>query len=340
MKEFTTLGIDLAKSIFHLIGMNDQGKIVLRKKLKRKELLPFVAQCPQCLIGIEACSGAHYWGREFEKLGHKVGIMAAKFVAPYRTGDKNDINDAIAICEAVRRPNIWFVPVKTIDQQAVLTLHRVRQGLVAERTSKVNQLRGILSEYGLVMPKGIYSAYKLIPRVLEDANNGLPHLARELIQDIWNHIQYVHDKILSYDRDLAKLVRNNTKAKRLMTIPGVGEQVATGVVASVSDPRLFKNSRQFAAWLALVPRQYSTGGNIRLGRITKRGDKYLRMCLVHGARAVIANLRDKQDKVSCWVREIIKRRGYLRAVVALAARNARLIWTLLIKQEDYKVQMV
>ena len=264
--------------------------------------------------------------------------MAAKFVEPYRTGGKNDMNDALAICEAVRRPNIWFVPVKTVDQQAVLTLHRVRQGLIRERTGKINQLRGLLSEFGLVMPKGLYSAYKSIPRVLEDAENGLPVLARRLIQDMWRTIKHVHEEILKYDRELARLVREDNRAKRLMTIPGVGEQVATSVVASMPDPKVFKNSRQFAAWLGLTPRQYTTGGHIRLGRITKQGDKYLRMCLVHGARSVIAALKDKQDKVSCWIRDLIKRRGYLRAVVALAARNARLIWTLLVKQQNYQPQ--
>ena len=262
--------------------------------------------------------------------------MAAKFVEPYRKGGKNDNNDAEAICEAVSRPTIWFVPVKSIDQQAVLCLHRVRQGLIKERTSMINQLRSLLSEFGIVIAKGRYSAQAEIPRILEDADNGLPVLAREMINDIWQRIQQANQQILAYDRQLTRLVREDRVAKRLMTIPGVGEQVATAVRASVADPRLFKDSRQFAAWLGLVPRQFTTGGHVRLGRITKRGDKYIRTCLVHGARAVIANLRDKQDHVSCWVRQLIERRGYLRAVVALAARNARLIWTLMIKQEDYR----
>lgn len=332
----TRIGIDLAKNTFSLVGMNEYGKIVIRKTLKRTQLLSFIAQCPPCLIGMEACSGAHYWGREFQKLGHRVGIIAAKFVEPYRKGGKNDSNDAEAICEAVGRPNIWFVPVKSPSQQAVLSLHRVRQGLIKERTALINQLRGLLAEFGLILPVGRYPAQSHIPAILEDAENGLPDLARSMIADLWQRIQHASVQILTYDRELARLVRENPVAKRLMTIPGVGEQVATGVVASVPDPRLFKNSRQFAAWLGLVPRQFTTGGRIRLGRITKRGDKYLRMCLVHGARAAVANLRDKQDRVSCWVRELLARRGYLRTVVALAARNARLIWTLLIKKEDYK----
>ena len=277
-------------------------------------------------------------GGEFAKLGHKVGIIASKFIAPFRKGGKNDNNDAEAICEAVARSTIWFVPVKTAEQQAQLCVHRVRQGLISERTALINQLRGLLSEFGIVMPKGRYPAQREIPVILEDANNGLPMLARQMINHLWERIKIANDQILLYDRELRKQAHHHPVGKRLLTIPGVGEQVASAVVASVPDPSLFKDSRQFAAWLGLVPRQYTTGGNIRLGRITKQGDRYLRMCLVHGARAVLANLKDKQDKVSCWARELIERRGYLRAVVAMAARNARLIWTLMVKQEDYKVQ--
>ena len=190
------------------------------------------------------------------------------------------------------------------------------------------------------MSKGRYPAQQAIPEILEDGENGLPPLARRMIEKLWQRIKVANEEILEYDRELSRLAREDRQARLLMTIPGVGEQVATGVVASVPDPRLFKNSRQFASWLGLVPRQYSTGGHIRLGRITKRGDSYLRTCLVHGARAVVANLRDKTDRVSCWVRDLIARRGYLRAVVALAARNARLIWTLLVKQEGYRAMTV
>ncbi len=334
--EIKTLGIDLAKNSFALVGANAQGKIVLSKALNRSKLLSFVANLPRCLIGMEACSGAHYWAREFVALGHEVGIMASKFVTPYRSGAKNDCNDAKAICEAVRRPHIWFVPVKTPDQQAVLCLHRIRQGLVQERTALINQCRGLLSEFGIVVPQGRYTLYNQLPDILEDGDNGLPPLARTLIAGLHQRIGDHRKQILACDRELRLLVKEDEQAKRLMTIPGVGEQVASGVVASVSDPRMFRDSRQFAAWLGLVPRQYSTGGQVRLGRITKQGDKYLRMCLVHGARAVVANLGDKTDRVSCWLRALIERRGYLRAVVALAARNARLIWTLMVKEENYR----
>jgi transposase len=336
----TTIGIDLAKNSFSIVGMNEHGKVVLRKTLTRNKLLAFIAQCPPCLIGMEACSGAHYWGREFSKLGHRIGIIAAKFVEPYRKGAKNDNNDAEAICEAVSRPNIWFVPIKTPDQQAVLCIHRVRQGLVRDRTSMMNRLRGLLSEFGIVIAKGRYPAQSTIPGILEDAENGLPMIARRVIDGLWQRIKQANEQVHEYDKELTQIVKGNVVAKQLMTIPGVGEQTASGIVASVADPRMFKNSRQFSAWLGLVPRQYTTGGKIKLGRITKRGDQYLRTCLVHGARAVVANLRDKQDRVSCWVRKLIARRGYLRAVVALAARNARLIWTLMVKQESYRAMPV
>ena len=337
MKLIKTLGIDLAKNTFSLVGMNEHGKVILRKTLSRRKLLPYITQLHPCSIAMEACSGAHYWAREFKSIGHQVAIIAAKFIEPFRTGGKNDNNDAEAICEAAMRPNIWHVPLKTVEQQAVMTLHRVRQGLIRERTAMINQLRGLLSEFGIVMTKGRYALQNEIQGILEDAENGLPHLARKMIDNLWQRLKQANEQILEYDRALAQQVREDKTDQRLMTISGVGEQVATAMSANVPDPRLFKNSRQFCAWLGLVPRQFTTGGKIRLGRITKRGDKYMRMCLIHGARAVMANLRDKQDKVSRWIRELIERRGYLRAAVALAARNARLIWTLMIKREDYKI---
>ena len=333
----TTIGIDLAKTSFSLVGMNEHGKVVLRKTLSRNKLPEFIAQHSQCVIGMEACSGAHYWSRKFSELGHEVRIIAAKFIQPYRIGGKNDNNDAQAICEATTRPNIWYVPVKTAEQQATLCVHRVKQGLTKDRTGMINQLRGLLSEFGIVMPKGRYPAQKEIPFILEDAENGLPDLARQMIHHLWERIKLANEELLAYDRELSRLVRKDRMAQRLMTIPGVGEQTATGIVASVPEAKQFKDSRQFAAWLGLTPRQFTTGGVIRLGRITKTGDKYLRTCLVHGARAVIAMLKDKQDRVSCWIRDLVERRGYNRAIVALAARNARVIWTLMMKKEDYRV---
>jgi len=333
----TTIGIDLAKTSFSLVGMDKHGKIQFRKSLTRNKLAEFIAQHPECVIGMEACSGAHYWSRKFRELGHEVRIIAAKFIQPYRIGGKNDNNDAQAICEATMRPNIWYVPIKTAEQQATLCVHRIREGLIKDRTGMINQLRGLLSEFGIVMAKGRYPFQKEIPFILEDAENGLPDLARKMIDYLWQRIKQANEEILSYDRELSRLARRDKVAQRLMTIPGVGGQTATGVVASMPDAKQFKDSRQFAAWLGLTPRQFTTGGVVRLGRVTKAGDKYLRTCLVHGARSVIAMLKDKQDRVSCWIRELVERRGYNRAIVALAARNARMIWTLMIKQEDYRV---
>jgi len=336
----TTIGIDLAKNTFSLHGVDSRSKQVFRKTLARARLLPFLGSLPPCLIGMEACSGAHYWGRELTKLGHRVGIMAPRFVAPYRKGGKNDGNDAEAICEAVSRPGMRFVPVKSDEQQAILSLHRVRQGLIKERTALINQLRGLLSEFGLIMPKGRYSAQHDIPGILEDAGNGLPMLTRRLLHDTWLRLRTLNEQILAYDRELNHLVQASEAAKRLMTVPGIGAITATALLASVGDPRQFRNGRQFAAWLGLTPRQYTTGGKIRLGRITKKGDAYLRTLLIHGTRAVLSTIKDKDDKLSVWTKALIERRGYKRAAVALAAKNARIVWTMMAKGETYQLKSV
>lgn len=334
----TTVGIDLAKSTFSIHGVDRHGKVVIRKQLSRSKLLPYLAQLPPCLIGMEACSSAHYWARELTQLGHRVGIMAPRFVAPYRKSGKNDDNDAEAICEAVSRPHMRFVPVKGAEQQAVLCLHRVRKGVVDERTAQINQLRGLLAEFGLVMPKGRYSAQQAIPLILEDAENALPDLARRLLQEIYKRILRLNEDILRYDRELSALARHSEAARRIMQVPGIGSQTATAILASVPDPSLFRSSRHFAAWLGLVPRQYSTGGKTRLGRITKQGDKYLRTLLIHGARAVLITAGKKHDRLSRWVHELSVRRGFKKAAVALAAKNARILWAMLMKRENFQPQ--
>ncbi len=336
----TTIRIDLAKNNFSLHGVDSHGKMVFRKALNRAKLLPFLGSLPPCLIGMEACSGAHYWGRELAKLGHRIGIMAPRFVVPYRKGGKNDGNDAEAICEAVGRPGMRFVPVKSDEQQAILSLHRVRQGLIKERTALINQLRGLLSEFGLIMPKGRYSAQHHIPDILEDAENGLPLLARKLLHDTYLRIRTLNEQVLAYDRELNHLVKASEPAQRLMTVPGIGAITATALLASVGDPRQFKNGRQFAAWLGLTPRQYTTGGKIRLGRITKKGDAYLRTLLIHGTRAVLSTIKDKDDKLSLWAKALIERRGYKRAAVALAAKNARIVWVMMVRGEAYQLKSV
>jgi transposase len=336
----TTIGIDLAKDSFSLHGVDSHGKMVFRKSLSRAKLLPFLGSLPPCLVGMEACSGAHHWGRKLAKLGHRVGIMAPRFVAPYRKGGKNDGNDAEAICEAVGRPGMRFVPVKSDEQQAILSLHRVRQGLIKERTALINQLRGLLSEFGLIMPKGRYSAQHQIPDILEDAENGLPLLARRLLHDTYQRLKVLNEQVLAYDRELNHLVKDSAPAKQLMTVPGVGAMTATALLASVGDPRQFKNGRQFAAWLGLTPRQYTTGGKTRLGRITKKGDAYLRTLLIHGTRAVLSTVTDKEDKLSIWTKTLVERRGYKRAAVALAAKNARILWAMMVRGETYQLKSV
>jgi len=336
----TTIGIDLAKTTFSLHGTDAQGKTVLKKTVSRGKLLEHFANLPPCVVGMEACSGAHHWARELRALGHDARIIAPRFVTPYRRKGKNDNNDAEAICEAVSRPAMHFVPVKSSEQQAILCLHRIRQQVVGERTALINQIRGLLSEFGLIMPKGRYAAQHGIPAILEDAENGLPSLARRLLHDVWQRIVQLNQQILAYDRELESLARQSESASKLMTIPGVGAITATALVASIADPKQFRNGRQLAAWLGLTPRQYSTGGKPRLGRITKQGDKYLRMLMIHGTRAVLAVLKDKQDRTSQWLRELIIRRGYKRAAVALAAKNARIVWAILNRGETYRLAAV
>jgi Transposase and inactivated derivatives len=334
----TTLGVDLAKNSFSVHGVDARGKTVFHKTLSRVKLMPFLAQQPPSLVGMEACSGAHHWGRQLPSVGHRVGVMASRYVAPYRKGGKNDGNDAEAICEAVGRPGMRFVPVKSAEQQALLCLHRIRQGLIRERTATINQLRGRLSEFGFIMPTGRYSAQQHLPGILEDAENGLPALARRLLHDVYLRLRGMNEQILTYDRKLEHWARDSEVASRLMTIPGVGAVTATAMVASVDDAKQFRNGRQFAAWLGLTPRQYTTGGKVRLGRITKQGDVYLRTLLIHGTRAVLAMLKDKQDRLSVWTRAVIARRGYKRAAVALAAKNARILWVLMARGERYQQQ--
>ncbi|CAK3415151.1 transposase [Vibrio crassostreae] len=300
MSTIQTIGVDLAKNVFSIHGVNAYGKCVLRKTVKRNKLLETFAKLPPCLIIMEACSGAHHWARELLKLGHNPPIMASKFVIPYRQNEKNDANDAEAICEAVSRPKTRFVSIKSEEQQAMLYLHRIRQGLIRTRTATINQLRGLLSEFGIVMPQGRYSAQNTIGSVLEDAENGLPILARQLLQDLSNKIQDINLEVLHYDRRVSSLVRGMASAKALMDILGVGEHSANAIVATVND------ASQFAAWIGLVPRQYSTGGYVHLGNISKRGEKHIRTLFIHGARAVIARCKEKTDRNSIWLNQLVE----------------------------------
>ncbi|MGY5581492.1 IS110 family RNA-guided transposase [Vibrio cincinnatiensis] len=329
-------GINLAKNHFSIHVVNSQGKVILHKSVTRSKLLPTLANMPPMRIGLEACGGAHYWARTLHGLGHDARIMAVKYVVPHRTKGKNDLNDAVAICQAVQHSSTRFVPVKSPEQQAILSVHRMREHWVRERTALMNRIRELLSEFGLIIPVGRSSLMKQVPLMLEDAENELPHLSRTVIADAYHHLEALNQRIADTEQVFDAFAKVSDNVQRIMKVRGIGPQTATAILASIGNGTQFDKSRDFSAWLGLVPKQYSTGGKPRLGRITKHGDKYLRTLLVHGARTVMANLRDKQDRLSQWCRSILERRGMNRAIVALAAKNARIIWSLLHNQTEYE----
>jgi len=332
MEKVTTVGIDLAKNVFSLHGVDAAGKTVLQRTVRRDQLLEVVAGSSPCLIGMEACSGAHEWGRRFQEHGHTVKLMAPKFVAPYRKSGKNDGNDAEAICEAVTRPNMRFVPVKSVEQQALLVMHRVRQGFVVERTAIINRLRGLLAEFGVVLPLRSVT----VRRQAAAAAETLPELAKRAIGDLLEQLRLLDERIGGYDREIEAQAKLCEPAQRLMKIRGIGPTTALAIVATVGNAREFKNGRQFAAWIGLTPSQHSTGGKTRLGHISKRGDSYLRNLLVQGARSVLNSAGMHQDRMSRWILELQPRRGYYRTLVAIANKNARIAWALLAKGESLR----
>jgi transposase len=328
------LGIDLAKRVFALHGVDAAGKTVLKQVIPRSAFNRVIAQLPPCLIGLEACSGAHEWARQFQTHGHTVKLIAPSFVTPYRKSGKNDDNDAEAICEAVGRPNMRFVPVKTRDQQALLSLHRVRQGFVEERTALINRLRGLLAEFGFVFAQR-HGGLREIPAAAE----GLPALAKRAVDDLLDHLRQLNQRIASYDTEFQRLAKQDDAAKRIMTIPGVGPITALGMVATLGNARDFKNGRQLAAWLGLTPRQHSSGGKMRLGGVTKRGDDYLRTLLVQGARAAMQHAsRAEPTRLSRWAANLVARRGYHKANIALAAKNARIVWAILARGGEFEAR--
>jgi transposase len=323
------VGIDLAKRVFALHGIDANGRVVLRRTVRRDQLLELIALLPKCIVGMEAGSGAHEWARQFQALGHTPKLMAAKFVAPYRRRGKNDGNDAEAICEAVGRPDMRFVPVKSLEQQALLSVHRVRQGFISERTAVINRIRGLLAEFGVVLP----ARADTVRRQASAAAEAIPQLARRVISDLLAHVRLLDERIAEYDRELDQQVKLCEPAQRLMKIRGIGTLSALAIVATIGNARDFRSGRQFAAWLGLTPRQHSSGGKRRLGHITKYGDAYLRCLLVQGARSVLHTAERHADRLSCWARSVETRRGYHRALVAIAAKNARIAWALLNRNE-------
>ena len=330
-------GIDLAKNVFAVHGVNESGKVDLRQpRVARAKLNALIAALPPGLIGMEACSGAHYWARQFQAHGHTVKLMAPKLVTPFRmTGKrgKNDAADAAAICEAMQRPNMRFVPVKNEEQQSRLMVHRARQGFVTARTACINRIRGLLSEFGVVLPLKAEVVRREAHNHLED----LPGYANLVIGDLLSEVTHLDERIKQYDAHIRTMARDCNAAQQLMQLMGIGEITATAIVAMVGNAREFSCGRQFAAWVGLVPGQYSSGGKARLGKITKAGDAYLRSLLVMGARAVLNAAKGKADSLSRWALSVAERRGYWKAVVAIAAKNARMAWAVLNRGEAFKL---
>lgn len=338
--QITTIGIDIAKNVFHVMGLNRAGRVVLKKKLRRKGVLAFFAQVAgPCVVGIEACASSHYWGREFEKLGHEVRLMPPRYVKPFLRGNKNDYNDALAIAEACNRPEMRCVRIKTVEQQDMQALHRFRDALVKQRTATANQLRGLLGEYGLVIPRGISKVRKAVPLILEDGENGLTVTFRTFLNQAYRHLQHLDKKIGEYDVQLDGLVGEDEEARRLMTIPGYGPKVAGVFLCVVGDGKTFDAGREVSAYIGVVPGQHSSGDKTTLLGISKRGNRRLRTLLIHGARSVVSHAHKKDDRLSRWIQGVVERRGMNKATVALANKLARIGWAVLTTGQPYTVKM-
>lgn len=334
--EITTIGIDLAKTVLQVHGVDGRGKAVLRKQLKRKDVLSFFANLKPCLIGVEACGSAHYWGRKLGEFGHTVRLMAPQFVKPYVKSNKNDRNDAEAICEAVGRANMRFVPLKNAQMQAMLALHRARQGFVKARTAQGNQIRGLLAEFGIVIAQGLTHISKRIPEILEDGENGLPAMMRQLLERLGENLKAMDQQVRELEQQIKLWHQQNEQSCRLEKIAGIGPLTASALVAAVGDAKQFHNARQMTAWLGMVPRHQGTGGKVTLGGISKRGDVYLRTLLIHGARAVVSRFERLTNPPDGWLKRLLARRNKNVAVVALAAKNARIAWALLAHGRSYE----
>lgn len=335
------VGVDLAKNVFQVHGVDRHEKVVWRRKLNREEWLRVLLEKiePGCEIGMEACGGAHHWARLLQAKGFIVKLIAPQFVKPYVKSNKNDANDAEAICEAMSRPNMRFVSVKSVEQQDIQAVHRVRSELMDQRKAKANQIRGLVSEYGLVAPKEILHLRVAIPSWLEDAENGLTSRFRHLLHGLWQDLLLLTERIAELDHEISVIAASDPVAKRLQQLRGVGPMIATALLATVGDATQFANGRQMAASLGLTPKQSSSGGKYRLLGISKRGDAYVRCLLVHGARAMIRMAKDKDDRLSQWVMRIASTRHPNIAAVALANKTARIAWAMITRGSDYQPQM-
>ena len=335
-KKVIRMGIDVGKKTFHLFGVDEAGLAAVKKKLRGKQVLAYFANLPPCLVAMEACGGSHFWAREIGKLGHEVKLISPQFVKPYVKGNKNDYNDAEGICEAVGRPNMRFVTVKTVEQQDIQGLHRIRQSVVKQRTALANQMRGMLGEYGIVVGYGISQVRRRIPEILEDGENGLTDRFRDWLAELLEAFYVLDERIKKYDEAIQQEYAANEACQRLGAIEGIGPRIATAVIATYGDGKQFRNGRHFSASIGLAPRQHTTGDKLVLLGISKRGDRYIRTLLIHGARSLIRWIEGKDDRGSRWLQALVARRGKNKAAVALANKNARIIWALLTQGECYR----
>ncbi len=331
------IGIDLAKSSFQIHAIAKNGHKITNKKMTRNKLKSYMINSPACLVAMEACGSAHYWARLFRSYGHKVKLIAPQFVKPFVKSNKNDAVDAEAICEAVQRPNMRFVAIKEVSQQDIQSLHRMRSLAISRRTAQVNQVRGLLLEYGVDIPKGRSHVREQLSGILETAENGLTDLFRALLSDLYEELVHLDKRIEEYEIKIKHISQVDEQARRLLTIPGIGPVVSTALIAAIGDINMFKNGRELAAWLGLVPRQSSTGGKPRLLGISKRGDSYLRALLIHGARSILQHSERKTDKTNCWINKLAQRRNKNIAAVAMANKIARTAFALLKHKQDYRL---
>ena len=336
MRAVTTIGFDIAKSVFQVHGIDAEGKVIIRRKLKRRYVLAFFQKLPPCLVGIEACATSHHWSRELTALGHNVRLMPPAYVKPYVKRQKNDAADAEAICEAVTRTNMRFVETKTPEQQSCLMLHRTRHLFIRQQTSVINAIRAHMAEFGIVAPVGRHGVEALLEVVADVGDNRLPEVARACLAALGAQLRRLKEQILEFDRRIMAWHRSNETSRRLDAIPGVGPALATALVASVADPKAFHSGRNFSAWIGLVPKQHSSGGKDRLGNITKQGDRYLRSLFTAGALAVIRYAKINGTQHRPWLAALLARRPTKVAAIALANKIARMAWAMMAKDERYK----